>query len=59
MVTRLLMWQTDVPHDERHLLVRELAVVHARGGIRLAQPPLEQVGKLVELAELPLCVGRV
>ncbi len=48
-----------IPDDERDLLVRELAIVHARGRIRLVQPSLEQVGTLIELAELPLRVRRI
>ena len=46
----------DVPHDELHLLVRELADVAGRDRIALVQPALEEVRQFVELAELPLRV---
>ncbi len=49
----------DAPGNDCHLLVGKLANVHARCLVGLVQAPLEQVRKLVELAELPLRIRGV
>lgn len=49
----------DLPHGNGSNLLRELIDVLLRSWIALIQPAFEDMGKLVELAELPPREGRV
>lgn len=62
---RSISTQTDkdqvksVPHEECHLLLRELVDVDVGNWVGETEATREEVRKLVELAELPFGVGRV
>jgi hypothetical protein len=55
----MFRWGLDSPHDQRGALLRELVNVLFRSGVAAVQAAFKEVRELVELAKLPLRVGRV